>query len=220
VSRWLDWHDAYDDPDSPLTHRLAIVRRYIGDALDAAPPGPVRVISMCPGDARDLLGVLERHPRGRDVVGRLVELDPELAARAHSAAPEGIEISCADASTTSAYEGAVPADLVLVCGVFGNIGDNDIAHTINTLPSLCAPGATVIWTRHRRPPDRTVLARDAFVRAGFEEVAYDAPDGFLFGVGAHRLASQPTPFEPGVEMFTFVGYDALDGRDSRPKGAS
>jgi hypothetical protein len=176
VSRWLDWHDAYDDPDSPLTHRLAIVRRYIADALDAAPPGPIRVISMCPGDARDLLGVLERQPRGRDVMGRLVELDPELAARARSAAPEGIEISCADASTTSAYEGAVPADLVLVCGVFGNIGDNDIA--------------------------------------------YDAPDGFLFGVGTHRLASQPTPFEPRVEMFTFVGYDALDGRDSRPKGAS
>jgi riboflavin kinase/FMN adenylyltransferase len=123
-------------------------------------------------------------------------------------------------ANVAVHEGAVPADLVLVCGVFGNIGDNDIAHTINTLPSLCAPGATVIWTRHRRPPDRTVLARDAFVRAGFEEVAYDAPDGFLFGVGTHRLASQPTPFEPRVEMFTFVGYDALDGRDSRPKGAS
>jgi len=220
VSRWLDWHDAYDDPASPLTRRLSIVQGYVADALDGAPPGPVRVISMCPGDGRDLLGVLERHPRRRDVVGRLVELDPELAARARSAAPEGIEISRGDASTTSAYEGAVPADLVLVCGVFGNIGDHDIASTINTLPSLCAPGATVIWTRHRRPPDRTVLAREAFATAGFEEVAFAAPDGFLFGVGAHRLASQPAPFEPGVQMFTFVGFETLDGRGARTEGAS
>ena len=212
MSRWLDWHRAYDDPDSPLTRRLAIVQGYIADALDGAPPGPVRVISMGPGDGRDLLGVLEHHPRRRDVRGLLVELDPELAARARSAAPEGIEVACGDASTTSAYEGAVPADLVLVCGIFGNIGDDDIARTITTLPSLCAPGATVIWTRHRRPPDRTVLARETFAAAGFEEVAFAAPEGFLFGVGAHRLTSQPPPFEPGIEMFTFVGFDALDGR--------
>jgi hypothetical protein len=123
-------------------------------------------------------------------------------------------VSCGDASTTSAYEGAVPADLVLVCGIFGNIGDDDIVRTIKTLSSLCAPGATVIWTRHRRPPDRTVLARESFAAAGFEEVAFAAPDGFLFGVGAHRLTAQPPRFEPGIEMFTFVGFDALDGHCS------
>ena len=58
VSRWQDWHRAYDDPDSPLARRLAIVQQCIADALDAAPPGPVRVISMCAGEGRDLLGVL------------------------------------------------------------------------------------------------------------------------------------------------------------------
>ena len=33
---------------------------------------------------------------------------------------------CGDASTTSAYRGAVPADLVLACGIFGNVSDEDI----------------------------------------------------------------------------------------------
>lgn len=214
MSRWLDWHAAYDVPDSPLSRRLAIVQRCISDALDAAPPGPVRVVSMCAGDGRDLLGVLERHPRGRDVRGRLVELDPVLAMRARSSTPQGIDVRCGDASTTSAYEGAVPADLVLICGVFGNVGDDDIVRTIRAVPSLCAPGATVVWTRHRRPPDRTILARETFADTGFEEVSFVAPDGFLFGVGVHRLAAAPLPYRAGVEMFTFVGYDALDGRSS------
>ena len=201
----------YDEPDSRLARRLAIVQHPIAVALDAAPPGPVRVISMCAGEGRDLLGVLPDHPRGGDVTGRLVELDPELARRARAAAPQGIEVRADDAASTSAYEGAVPADLLLACGVFGNIPDSDIPRTIRTLPSLCAPRATVIWTRHRRPPDRTTLAREAFAAAGFEELAFEAPDDFLFGVGAHRLARDPAPFEPGVEMFAFVGYDSLAG---------
>ena len=123
-----------------------------------------------------------------------------------------MEVRCGDAATTSAYAGAVPADLVLVCGVFGNIVEADIDRTIRTLPSLCAPGATVIWTRHRRPPDRTALAREAFAAAGFEEITFDAPDGFLFGIGVNRLVAHPARFEAGVRMFGFVGDDALDGR--------
>jgi DinB superfamily len=101
---------------------------------------------------------------------------------------------------------------VLVCGVFGNIAADDITRTIRSLPSLCAPGATVVWTRHRRPPDLTVLAREAFISAGFAEVAFETHDNFLFGVGVNRLVAEPTAFEPDVEMFAFVGFDALDGR--------
>jgi hypothetical protein len=209
MNRWQEWHRAYDDADSPLAKRLAIVQRCIAAALDGAPPGPVRVISMCAGEGRDLLGVLAHHPRRDDVIGRLVELDPELARWAATDAPPGIEVRCSDAATTSAYEGAVPADLVLACGVFGNVSDDDIARTIRTLPTLCARGATVVWTRHRRPPDRTVLARAEFTAAGFEEVAFEALDGFLFGVGVNRLVSAPLPFEREVEMFAFVGHDTL-----------
>src|SRR5258708_1828827 len=99
VSRWVDWHRAYDVADGPLALRLAIVQRCIGDTLTAAPPGPVRAISMCAGEGRDLLGVLAHHPRGNDATGRLVELDPALAAHARAAAPEGIEVHGGDAAT-------------------------------------------------------------------------------------------------------------------------
>jgi hypothetical protein len=91
--------------------------------------------------------------------------------------------------------------------VFGNISDADIEHTVNRLLSLCAPRATVVWTRHRRPPDVTPAIREWFANAGFEEVAFEGPDGFIFGVGVHRLVREPDPFVPDVTLFEFVGSD-------------
>jgi len=204
---WRAWHTAYDH-DTPLRARLAEVRRLVRVALDAAPVGPVRVLSMCAGEGRDLLGALDGHPRAYDVRARLVELDPELAGQAASRAPAGVQVVCGDASSTTAYEGAVPADLVLVCGVFGNIADADIEATIETLPSLCDSGAHVLWTRHRRAPDRTVDIRRWLSESGFELRSFVSPTPSV-GVGLHRFVGTPAPFAPGVQMFTFVGYDNL-----------
>ena len=38
---WLEWHQPYDDPNSPLARRLAIVQTEFSAALDAH-RGPVR----------------------------------------------------------------------------------------------------------------------------------------------------------------------------------
>jgi hypothetical protein len=84
----------------------------------------------------------------------------------------GVKPVVGDASVTDAYRGAVPADLILLCGVFGNISEVDIANTINHLPQLSAAHATVIWTRHRHPPDITPFIREKFDRAGFDELAF------------------------------------------------
>jgi hypothetical protein len=206
---WRKWHAEYDDPRSRLSQRLRVVQGYVRGALDMMPPGPIRAISACAGEARDLLGVLADHPRRADVTGSLVELDADLAATAAAHAPPGIEVVCGDASTTSAYAGVAPADLVIACGIFGNVSDDDIHNTVDALPTLCAPGATVIWTRHRHAPDRTVDIRRWFAAAGFDEVGFTAADDFLFGVGAHRLVGAPAAFAPNRRLFTFVGYDAL-----------
>jgi hypothetical protein len=203
---WHEWHRSYDTPDSPLALRLATVQRRITDVFDGAPPGPVRVISMCAGQGRDLLGVLETHARRNDVTGRLVELDPELAGVARAGAPAGVEVLCADAGACASYEGAVPADLVLVCGVFGNIADADIARTIEMLPTLCAPDAIVIWTRNRKPPDATPKTRARFSATGFEDVAFDAPGEVLYAVGTQRLVVAPRPFDPAPRLFEFTDH--------------
>lgn len=201
----MDWHGEYNRPGSPLSQRLAAVQAQIGAALDGAAPGPIRVVSMCAGQGRDLLGVLAVHRRAPDVRARLVELDPRNASLARGAAPEGVEVVQGDASTTSAYDGAVPADLVLVCGVFGHATDDHIRRIVDHLPMLCAAGATVVWTRGgRRLPDLRPSIRRWFAGAGFEELARVSGDLGHWGVGAHRLVAEPRPFQAGVRLFTFV----------------
>lgn len=208
---WIAWHAAYD-ADTPLLHRLRAVQRRIRDVLDDRAVGDIKVISMCAGEGRDLLEVLADHPRRPDVRGRLVELDPELASRAAASAPPGIAVANADAGVTDAYAEAVPADLVLVCGVFGNIGDEDVERTVRSLPALCARGAIVIWTRHRRPPDLTVDVRRWFAQAGFEPVAFDAPAAFEWSVGVQRFVSDPPPLVAGRRLFSFLAN--TDGQSS------
>ena len=56
--RWVRWHEAYQDPGSAQFRRLVLVQSEIRQALDAAPPGPIRVLSLCAGNGRDLLEVL------------------------------------------------------------------------------------------------------------------------------------------------------------------
>jgi len=100
-------------------------------------------------------------------------------------------------------EGIVPADLVLACGVFGNISDADIGRTIATLPQMTRAGGTVIWTRSRRSLDLTSAIRQAFGEADFTETAFHAPDDVLFSVGACRFHGEPQPLQ-ATTLFTFI----------------
>jgi hypothetical protein len=201
---WRAWHKDYE-ADTPLARRLAIVQRHIGAFLTSFEATPVRVISMCAGDGRDLLGALADSGR-RDVNGRLVELDPVLAQtarhRARQLGLDRLEVVTGDAGESGAYAVAVPADLVLACGVFGNISDEDVQNTVRALPELCAGGGTVIWTRHRRPPDLTASIRRWLAEAGFEEVAFEGVSDSPASVGVARFAGHPQPLVDR-HLFTF-----------------
>ncbi len=206
---WVAWHTAYDDPSSPLSTRLRVVRGHLSRALAAAPPGPVRLLSLCAGQGHDVLGVLPGHPRGQDVSAVLVEYDPRNVALAREGAARAglsqVEVREADAARVAGYADALPADVLLLCGIFGNVSDADIQRTAQAAPALCAPGATVIWTRHRRPPALTPQIRAWFRASGFDEVAFDIPDRTVTGVsvGVGRLAVPPPARLPGGPLFTF-----------------
>jgi len=203
---WARWHDRYDDPASSLSARLEAVQGMICAALDDAPPGPIRVVSLCAGDGRDLAGATADHPRRGDVDAVLVELDPALAARATARLAEaGIagRVVQADAGHTDAVAGAVPADVLLLCGIFGNVTDDDIRATIDAVPQLCAPGATVLWTRHRRAPDVTPAIRGWFDGIGATARAFASVGPGTFAVGAERFGGEPRPLRP-ARLFTFV----------------
>lgn len=204
---WAAWHEAYASPESGLSGRLAAVRAQIERHLDASAPDPVRVVSLCAGDGRDLLGALSERTDAHRVTALLVEHDAGLAARARDAAAAlsaRVEVRQADAARSDIYACAVPADLVLLCGIFGNIGDADVRTMVEAAPQLCAPGAEVVWTRHRDDPDLTPAIREWLAGSGFEEVAFVAPEGQSWSVGVHRLVAEPRPLQPGHHWFTFL----------------
>lgn len=232
---WREWHKRYDDPESPFSLRLAIVQEQLRQALDRCPSGPIRLVSLCAGEARDVLPVLRDHPRRADVSARLVELDRHIAAIAQAEAARlglappgdncdrngdgvrhdngdstgrrgggGVRVAVGDAGLSDRYEGAVPAEVVVACGIFGNLADESIRRLISCLPQLCAPGATVIWTRHRRAPDVVPAVLGWFGEYGFEELDTLVPEGTEFCVGAHRFRGVPQALRRGIRMFAFA----------------
>ncbi|WP_206735070.1 class I SAM-dependent methyltransferase [Bosea sp. Tri-44] len=195
-----------------MAQRLQVVQRQIRTALDSSPSGALQIISLCAGQGRDLLEVLANHPRRNDVRARLVELDERNTAFAEQSARASglhqVEVVTADASLTDQYRDMVPAHLVLICGVFGNITDEDIERTIDVCPQLCATGGSVIWTRHRRAPDRVPLICERFEARGFD-LQWLSDHGTELGVGVHRFFGEHQPLATGRHMFKFVGYDKL-----------
>jgi hypothetical protein len=205
---WFDWHSRYADVDSPLAWRLRLVQRHIASWLDERTDQSLSVLSLCAGQGRDLLDVLVGRADAARVRARLIEYDPRNVevARARAAAGNlgGVTVVRADAGDPVSYQGAVPADLVLVAGVLGNISDADVRATVETLPQLCAANATVIWTRVREAPDLTPAIRGWLADAGFVERAFEAPAGVLFSVGVHRFAGRPQPLTRTGKLFEFV----------------
>jgi hypothetical protein len=205
VTSWESWHHAYDDPDSSLSHRLRIVQREIASWLDATAPNLVHVVSLCAGDGRDLLEVLTQRDDAGRVSATLMELDPSLSSRARAAAGQwrGIELRTADAGDPGSYAGVPPADLVLLCGVLGNISDDDVRHTIQVLSAMCGKSARVIWTRTRRPPDLTPSVRTWFADNGFRECGFYPLAASNASVGVHDLVDRRSATLGSERLFTF-----------------
>ncbi len=196
-----------------MGQRLGLVQAQIRRFLAERKGEELRVISICAGDGRDLLGVLASEPEAK-VRARLLELDESNVASARQRATDAgcrdVDVVCADASGTDAYVGAAPADLVLVCGVFGNVSPDDIRTTIRTLPQLCASNAWVVWTRHRGHPDLTRTIRSWFADERFVERSFDVttpesgPGAYpVQAVGVHMWPNDPHPLRRRQRMFTF-----------------
>lgn len=209
---WQSWHEGYTDPDSPTTRRLQVVQDQVRSALDDAPPGPLRVLSLCAGQGHDLLGVLPGDARRPDVTARLVELNARIAAaaqqRVESAGLEGVEVVVGDAGLTDSYVGMVPADLVLVCGVFGSLTDEDVERTIAHLPQLCRSGSEVVWTATRTVPHLFPLVCAILKSHGFDVLSL-SDEAASFGVGRHRFVGKSQPIVAGARMFSFADEETL-----------
>jgi ubiquinone/menaquinone biosynthesis C-methylase UbiE len=207
VTDWQAWHAFYDVPGSSLARRLDVVRRRVRESLAALAHRPAHLLSLCAGDGRDVLPELAAAggPGHRCV---LVERDEALAAaageRARALALPEVTVVVGDAGALATFAEHLPVDLLLLCGIFGNVSEHDIRATINAVGSMLRPGGTVIWTRGGSAPDLRPSVRRWFVEAGYEEVAYDG-EPERYGVGVGRLISPPPgPSELPARLFTFT----------------
>lgn len=208
---YVAWHSDYDDPHSTLSWRLSLVRAAIDTALDGV-TGSVRLISLCAGDGRDVLGVLSRRADAGRVQATLLELHQVIAARARDAALAAglgtrVEVRAVDAGHSDAYVDLAPAEVVLMVGIFGNIDGDDLKRTVAASPQLCTAGATLIWTRGRggELTDMNDAVRSDFRAAGFTELAYSTLDrGGRPAVGVVRYDGPPVALLTRRRWFTFT----------------
>jgi hypothetical protein len=205
VRSWVDWHGAYEQPESSLARRLEVVRKRLRTALEQVGPSAT-ILSLCSGDGRDVIGTLTDYPNptGRVV---LVEIDPKLASRAIEAAEAqkltGVEVRCNDAGAVESFVDVLPVDVLLLCGIFGNIDHSAVKRVVESVPNLVRVGGYVIWTRGGSEPDQRLEIRNWFKEAGFEELAFDgAPEPY--GVSLNRITA-PRRSQPRLPetLFTF-----------------
>jgi len=205
---WVEWHQPYEDADSALSHRLRTVQQQLRDALADRSGLSTRIVSICAGQGDDVIGVLAAHSGQSDITADLIELDirnVEIARRrVGELGLREVSVINRDAGDMATYTGVSPADVLMVCGVFGNIRVADMARTVATLPQLCRSGATVIWTRHTRPPDITPSIRRWFIDHGFDDDRFIAPDEYTWSVGVNTFRARPQPRTDTGRMFTFV----------------
>jgi hypothetical protein len=201
------WHREYEDPSSSLSRRLTVVRGRILDALNAPREAPIRVLSLCAGDGRDLLPVLaDGTPSTEFAV--LVEKDPVLADVARRAARNlqlgGVRVITGDAGDPAQFATAYPVDLLLLCGIFGNVSEQDIKTTVAATPALLRDRGTVIWTRGSIDPDLRPSIRRWFGDAGLQEIAFDSePTGYGVGV-AVKPPGVSTEVSIPNQLFRFI----------------
>ncbi|QNP28354.1 class I SAM-dependent methyltransferase family protein [Cylindrospermopsis curvispora] len=208
---WFEWHNLYNT-EPRLQQRLEIVRNYIAYSLDNSPAGEIKIISVCAGDGRDLLGTLSKHLRRQDVHARLIEINPLLVNQGREnleslGLTKQIEFINDDATNSANYKNAVPADIVIVCGVFGNLAnDTELNRLLKNLRFLSKKGGFVLWTRsHFQGIAHSETVRKYFSELGFKEINFQLTATGDMGVGIHQYLDDNLAIPEEETLFVFSG---------------
>lgn len=205
---WQKWHTLYDDSESGLAKRLRLVQEAIGNSLPKKPEDKYQIIDICSGDGRDLLEVLAHYPNNDNIHSYLVEIDDKLARESERTASDkglqNVTVMNGDASSLRTYKNVTPADLILLCGIFGNISNDDIRNTIESLAQLSKQGTRVVWTRHLRSPEVVPMIRHSFIANDFKEVDYKTTSDDSYAIGIYEFYGLPQRLNDDIRLFTFT----------------
>lgn len=98
----------------------------------------------------------------------------------------------------------MPVDVLLLCGIFGNVEPEGVRAMVSRVPSMVVEGGLVIWTRggHDGEGDPRADVRRWFVESGMPERSFDGPPE-TYGVGVNRAEHPPTTSLGLDRLFTF-----------------
>jgi putative methyltransferase len=204
-NEWPQW--AYRHP--AYQQRLTAVQEHLAAALAAAPLGRIRLLSICSGDGRDVLGVLQLHPRRDDVTAWLVEKSAESAATGARQAQQlgldhAVRFLSADATVFDTYQGIAPADIILLCGVWGHVPVTERQLLVDALMRLCAGGGVVIWTRAiAKGMRRLEQIRSHFWSPTWQELSQTITPDCHWAVVTHRYGGASLDVPARGQLFHF-----------------
>ena len=230
-----DWSSRFYTEQHPgFVARLKTTTRMIAESLAEAPAGEVRVLSLCCGDGRDLLGALRDHPRKGDVRALMIDRDASSVRRGRQWAHEQglgerIEFVNSDAADWTGMGGWVPFHMVIISGVFVHLTVEHAQNLVGALPMLCRDGSTVVWNRRvvaastggqetGDPIPRAHLPdlRAFFAAAGFVTAACEETGPIGHGILRDVYRGPVVPFEPRSGIFEFKIYRAPAEARRRP----
>ena len=116
-----------------------------------------------------------------------------------------------DAGHVATFEDRLPVDILMLCGIFGNVAREDVVRTVAAARLMVADGGAVIWTRGHRVSDEpgehdgdpADWVRRRFEAVGFEELAFVRPEEATYRVGLERQKRRVDQELP-ERLFTFV----------------
>jgi hypothetical protein len=205
---WTGWPaEAY--ARKRYQQRLHAVQEHLRRNLDEAPAGPLRLISICAGDGRDVIGVLRTHGRRSDVSAWLIELDRQSVAAGMREASihslqDAVQFINRDATDYAVYQGMVPADVVLACGVWGHVPAHERKSLVDALARLCKPSGAVTWTRGVSGGITRLNEIDQlFARQTWESVKRTITADKKWAVGTYRFLGPPVELPQAGRIFNF-----------------
>jgi len=205
---WTGWPtEAY--AQNRYQQRLEAVQQHLIERLDSVPCGPIRLISICAGDGRDVIGVLQTHERRKEMSAWLVELDRQsVAAGIRDASLVGLQDTVrfinGDATDYVTYQDIAPADIVLACGVWGHVPAHERVSLTSALAALCRPRGTVTWTRGiSNGTARLDEIESLFVRPTWERMRITLTADKRWAVATYRYGGQSRLLPRTGRIFNF-----------------
>jgi hypothetical protein len=205
---WSGWPEkAYQRQG--YQRRLRVVQEHLAECLDVAPPGAVKVLSMCAGDGRDVIGVVQSHPRRNDVSAWLVELNRQsvdlgLHYTTHAGLEKSLRFVNEDATVYTTYKYIAPADIVLVCGVWGHVPPPERGGLVQAAAALTRAGGSVIWTRGvSKGMSRFDEIDSLFAEPAWEKVRVSFTADKSWAVATHRYRGPAQELPADGQIFHF-----------------